>query len=343
MALLISARLRSRLFASCVAVIGGVAALALAPAARAQSSILVGDFGGSKVVKCAYPSGTAQTDFLGFNMTTLSGPAGMVLGPDGNLYICSYNTNTIIRVNGQNGYPFGSTSIFVAAGAGGLNHPTGLAWGPDGKLYVSSFNSNAVLRYDTDGTFLNAFVAAGLGTLTGPFELAFYNGDLYVTSNTNSKVLHYNGSTGAFVGEEVTSGQAGLSLPRGLLFDAGGRMYVTGGNAVYVKDGSTFTLLASNASIPQLLGTDQPNLTPDGALMIPCHNGTVQKVDRMTGASLGVIIQAGQPGGLTATLESVLVLPNPCGSADFNGDGAVATDADIESFFSVLAGGPCVR
>jgi hypothetical protein len=30
-----------------------------------------------------------------------------------------------------------------------------------------------------------------------------------------------------------------------------------------------------------------------------------------------------------------------CGSPDFNGDGDVGTDADIESFFSVLAGGPC--
>jgi probable HAF family extracellular repeat protein len=30
-----------------------------------------------------------------------------------------------------------------------------------------------------------------------------------------------------------------------------------------------------------------------------------------------------------------------CGSPDFNGDGAVATDADLESFFRVLAGAPC--
>jgi hypothetical protein len=30
-----------------------------------------------------------------------------------------------------------------------------------------------------------------------------------------------------------------------------------------------------------------------------------------------------------------------CGSADFNNDGDTATDADIESFFRVLAGGPC--
>jgi hypothetical protein len=30
-----------------------------------------------------------------------------------------------------------------------------------------------------------------------------------------------------------------------------------------------------------------------------------------------------------------------CGSADFNGDGDVGTDADIEAFFRVLAGGAC--
>jgi len=32
----------------------------------------------------------------------------------------------------------------------------------------------------------------------------------------------------------------------------------------------------------------------------------------------------------------------PCeNSADFNNDGDIGTDADIESFFRVLAGGPC--
>ena len=30
-----------------------------------------------------------------------------------------------------------------------------------------------------------------------------------------------------------------------------------------------------------------------------------------------------------------------CDSADFNGDGDTATDADIEAFFRVLAGGHC--
>jgi hypothetical protein len=33
--------------------------------------------------------------------------------------------------------------------------------------------------------------------------------------------------------------------------------------------------------------------------------------------------------------------PHPCGSADFNGDGDVGTDADIEAFFACLAGSCC--
>jgi outer membrane protein assembly factor BamB len=332
------ARVRSRLLAKCAAALGLLAAML--PAARAQDSILVADYAGSKVVKCAYPSGTAQSHFVGTGMTALNGAVGMTFGPDGNLYFCSYNTNSIIRVNGQTGVPFGSTSTFVAAGAGGLSHPTGLTFGPDGKLYVSSQTTNAVLRYDTDGTFLNAFVSAGSGTLAGPWGLAFRAGNLYVVSNTNAKVLRYNGATGAFLGEEVTAAQAGLSLPRGLLFDSGGRMYVTGANSVYAKDGANFALLVNNATIPGLVGTDQLSLAADGNLMVPCHNGTVQKVDRLTGASLGVLVLNGA-GGLTTNLQTVLVLPNACGSADFDGDGDTATDADIEAFFRVLAGGHC--
>jgi hypothetical protein len=33
--------------------------------------------------------------------------------------------------------------------------------------------------------------------------------------------------------------------------------------------------------------------------------------------------------------------PPPCGSADFNGDGAVGTDADIDAFFACLSGNCC--
>jgi hypothetical protein len=43
----------------------------------------------------------------------------------------------------------------------------------------------------------------------------------------------------------------------------------------------------------------------------------------------------------TTTVIAVLGAPRGCGSPDFNGDGDVGTDADIEAFFRVLAGGSC--
>ncbi len=37
----------------------------------------------------------------------------------------------------------------------------------------------------------------------------------------------------------------------------------------------------------------------------------------------------------------IAILPPFCGSSDFDCDGDVGTDADIESFFRVLGGGSC--
>ena len=303
-----SISLALRLVAGCAG-----ALLAHAAPALAQDSILVADFNGAKIVKLAYPSGTAQGHFVGLGMANQGNIWDMTVGPDGNLYFASYSTNEILRVNGQTGYPFGSTPAFVAAGAGGLNHPVGLTFGPDGNLYVSSFSTNSVLRYSgSSGAFIDAFVVASSGSLTCPEGLAFNGGNLYVCSNGNAKVLRYNGATGAFIDEAITAGQAGLTTPRGLLFDSGGRMYVTGGNAIIVKDGGTVSVLASNTTIPALSTPHQPALTSDGSsLLVPCQNGTVQKVNRLTGASQGVLVLNGA-GGMTTVLTCVLPYTAPC-------------------------------
>ena len=63
----------------------------------------------------------------------LSAPKDLVLGPDGNVYVASSGTNSVIRYT-----PTGQLlGTFVAAGSGGLSSPYGLAFGPDGNLYVT--------------------------------------------------------------------------------------------------------------------------------------------------------------------------------------------------------------
>ena len=89
----------------------------------------------------------------------LSAPVQAVFGPDGNLYVASFNSNSVERYNGTTGAPL---RTFVTPGSGGLNGPTGVAFGRDGNLYVSSNTSGEVLRYDGEtGAFKNIFVAAG--------------------------------------------------------------------------------------------------------------------------------------------------------------------------------------
>jgi hypothetical protein len=49
----------------------------------------------------------------------------------------------------------------------------------------------------------------------------------------------------------------------------------------------------------------------------------------------------GGNNGLCSGFNQTWLLHNACGSADFNGDGDAATDADIESFFACIAGSCC--
>jgi streptogramin lyase len=64
---------------------------------------------------------------------------GLVFGPDGNLYINSHKTDSVLRFDGKTGAPMG---VFAAGPE--LQQPSGLVFGPDGNLYVASHGPNPV-------------------------------------------------------------------------------------------------------------------------------------------------------------------------------------------------------
>jgi hypothetical protein len=149
----------------------------------------------------------------------LSRARSSIFGPDGNIYVASADTNSVLRYD-----PTGEfINAFVPSGSGGLSSPWDLTFGPDGNLYVSSVNNNEVLRYNgTTGAFLNV-VASGLsmpGGLTfGP------DGNLYIANQNANDVLQYNVSTST-LSSFVTAGSGGLSRPRAALFGPDGNLYV---------------------------------------------------------------------------------------------------------------------
>jgi WD40 repeat protein len=118
---------------------------------------------------------TARVDLGAFiasgsgGLRTDTGSSALTFGPDGNLYVSSAGTDSVLRYDGQTGT---FLDEFVSAGSGGLDNPVGLAFGPDARLYVASSSTDSVLRYDgRTGEFIDEFVPSGNGGLQQPTYL----------------------------------------------------------------------------------------------------------------------------------------------------------------------------
>lgn len=145
-------------------------------------------------------------------------------GPVGDLFVASFDTDSIFRYDGDTGAPLGR---FVAPRAGGLRQPLGLSFGDDGHLYVGSFETNAILRYHgITGAFLGALVASGGDRLKGPAEFVFGpDTRLYVSSMIGNEVLRFDGNSGEFI--DVFAPMLGVpETPAGLAVDSTGNLYV---------------------------------------------------------------------------------------------------------------------
>lgn len=168
----------------------------------------------------------------------LMGPGAVVFGPDGDLYVSSFDSDAVLRYDGTTG---AFKAIFVEAGAGGLDGPdAGMVFGPDGDLYVPGYYSNTVSRFDgTTGAPLGDFTPVDL--LDNPRTLVFQGEHLYVANEGSDEVLRYAASDGAFIDVFVAAGAGGLDAPAGMVFGPDGSLYVASvnNNAVLRYDGGS--------------------------------------------------------------------------------------------------------
>lgn len=193
--------------------------------------VLVASEESNKVLRFDGATGAFIDAFVGDDPDTpgdetggLSGPGAVLFGPDGALYVSSFDSDAILRYDGATG---AFLDVFVAAGAGGLDGPdAGMVFGPDGDLYVPSYYSDEVLRYDgVTGEPLGAFTPAD-GTLSRPRTLLFVGEHLLVTSEGSGEVVRFAADTGAFVDVLVAKSTGLLTEPSGMAQTADGVLLV---------------------------------------------------------------------------------------------------------------------
>jgi len=163
----------------------------------------------------------------------LNGPAAVLFGPDGMLYVSSFNGDAVLRYDGRTGV---FDQVFVQQAAGNLNGPdAGMAFGTDGDLYVPSFWNHNVKRYDgATGTFVSNFFKSSASGMQNPRTVLFPgDGFAYVTSEGTDEVMRFNAVTGDFVDALVTDDPntaadetGGLDGPSGMGLGPDGHLYV---------------------------------------------------------------------------------------------------------------------
>ena len=168
-------------------------------------------------------------DFVAPNGYGLAAARNILIGPDGNVYVASHDTN-VVKV-----FEPGTVRFVRDLGTAGgeLVGPWGMTFGPDGLLYVGGRYSQNVVRFNIATgaytVFVNASSSGGLGAAK---SLAFGpDGNLYVTSDfsapwTNETVKRYSATTGAYMDDFVQAGSGGLGQVSGLAFGPDGNLYV---------------------------------------------------------------------------------------------------------------------
>ena len=231
------------------------------------------------------------TGDAGFSDTQVANPYGVVVGPDGALYLCDLDNQRIRRLDltsgrmttvagtGERGYSGDGGAATDAA----LNMPHEIQFDRRGNLYIVERDNHTVRRVDATTGLISTVAGTGEAGFSGdggpataaqlrqPHSIAFDpQGRLLICDIGNHRIRRVDPTTGtietwAGTGEREPTPNgapiAGTPLngPRAMALDPNGNLYLAlrEGNAIYRIDLGTRT-------IHHVAGTGERGYTGDG-------------------------------------------------------------------------------
>jgi len=269
--------------------LGVVFSLALAPAFAAQAQII------SEII-----------DSTGDGIATLSGPSGVIVDSDGNVYVAGQNTDNVFKIT-----PGGTiTEIIDSTGDGGgkvLLNPWGLEVDGSGNVYVTGISSHNAFKITPGGTITEIIDATGDGggnTLSGPRGIAWAtNGNVFVVGTGSENVFKITSGGVVSLWADLPGDQ-----PLEIAADNGGNTYVTasaGDRAVKIDSGATITQIIDSTGDgagniltgPQGIAVDDDG---DNVYVVGTVSENVFKIDSL-GSISEIIDSSGEGQGNVLT------------------------------------------
>ena len=209
------------------------------------------------------------------NSSSIIGPTGLAVGPDGNLYVATPyddglgNGSSIVTFNPATGAHISTFTSHVSDNS--LNNPGGIAFDASGNLYVGDLQGKILVYSSSGGAHVNELTDVNLNAPSG---LAFGpSGTLYAADENSGNVLAYN--AGAF--SIVNTTGARMNIPSSVGVGLDGNLYVldlsgTTGGIYQLNPTTGFASEIVNYSTSFFTANDLA-VGPDGKLYVSGEDG----------------------------------------------------------------------